>query len=218
VAKIDVEHRKTTPPWLWIVVALIAILVILGLWLALSDDDDTPIDDPFAEEHVENGRTDEDAPSEVQDLGAFVQEADDRYEMGLEHQYTNEGFHSLADAIDAVAARRDVEDETSALSDSIRARADRLQNDEEAERHANLSREAATAGADAIEQLQQHYADAGADVSAVRSAANNINPQTLLLDQRTAIRDYFERAHRALDQMSRHGGQQRQDDSGDTRR
>jgi hypothetical protein len=202
VAKIDVEHRKTTPPWVWIIAAVVAILVIVGLWAVLSDDNG--VEDSFTEEE----RTYDEPPGAVQDLGAFVREGDERYEMGLEHEYSNEGFHHLADAIDAVADRRDAGDQFSTQTDSIRARADRLQNEEESLRHSNIAREAATEGADAIEQLQQHHAGSGADVSAVRSAANNIDPQTTLLDQREAVRNYFDRSHRALDQMSRHDTQQ----------
>jgi hypothetical protein len=206
VAKIDVEHRKTTPPWIWIVVAVVALLVILGLWFALSDDNG--IDDPFADEQVEEDRRDEEPPNEVRSFGDFVREGDDRHEIGREHEYSREGFHHLADAIDALADRRDAGDQFETQTDSIRARADRMQDDDEAAIHANLARQNATEGADAIQSLQQHHQGSGADVGAVRSAANNIDGQTPLLDQRDAVRNYFERAHRALDQMGRHRTQQ----------
>ncbi|MFW5955699.1 MAG: hypothetical protein ACOCSK_03055 [Rhodothermales bacterium] len=205
MAKIDVERKGGTPAWVWVVAILVIVLLVLALWALLGDRDE-PVDDLAPDQTEEVAPTDDvDRPSELEDLGAFVREGDERYDVGLEHEYANEGLHSVADAIDALAERRDVNGQIASRTDTVRARADRLLREEEVLRHADFVREAGVASAEAMDRLQQQgYQGAGADIDAVREAARRIDPETQLLGQRQAMRDFFERAHQALDRMSGH--------------
>lgn len=135
-------------------------------------------------------------------VGEFLQFADRNRAadaMGPDHDYTAEGVTRLATALAAVArqngsAGADVEREANLLRD----RADALQRDPSSTEHARIAREAFVSLAGLMVALQQGQPALVTGADEVRRAAEAIQPDRRLLDQRAEVQTFFDRAASAL--------------------
>lgn len=139
---------------------------------------------------------------------AHVRSEGDFTEMGRAHNYTATGIRLLADALDQLA-RADAAGKGTVTTNLQRLRqsAEALQRDPTSPRHAEMTRQAFTAAADVMSDVQQTRFPALANqVSEVREAATAVSPDRPLLEQREAVRTFFDRAANTLSVMAGRAG------------
>lgn len=227
MADINIQKKDNKPVWPWV----LGVLVVLGLavWL-YSDAPETGAGDRLATqtrieaeraEGTENNLAGSDAgrgmsPEEeaeagagssamvgpVADFVAFVKENDSRGEMGLDHEYTSNGLRKLGDALNSLVDSHQANMDINQMRNKFNQKADQLQNDPQALKHANIISEAFTSAADVIGRLQQqYYPELSNQASEVRQAAQAIDPQEQTLNQRTKVKSFFDKSSDALEAM-----------------
>ena len=204
MAQIEIQEKKRSV-WPWVLVAL--LLALLAWWL-LSQGDDVDdgvvtetgtgiVADPVAGDVGPTA-----APAAVGAFLTFVEQAGTRGEMGLNHEYTADGLRRLADALAAFNTGEGADAVNERLT-QLRARADALQREASSTRHAELTRDAFAAAAAAVETLQERRFPAlSSQADALVESAGQIQPGTLLLEQRQAVHGFFERAATTLRAMA----------------
>jgi hypothetical protein len=199
MADINLE-RKNPTPWGWIIGAIVLLLVIVGIIALTTTDRDTA---PATEPPVATAPEDDARSGALQDLDEFLAEGQERHDVGHEHDYSHEGLHLVADAIDDLAGRVNG-NAYRAQTDSIRANADRLRDDPESLRHADYFRNAGDAAANAVGNIRRdHHPDAPDGAPRIRSAAQAVTPQEPLLDQRQEMRAFFQETRNSLYDLDR---------------
>lgn len=215
MADIDVE-RKGPSIWPWIIGLIVLALVIWALAELLGDDADDTADQVDVDPVGVVQPTD---TAEGMGVAAMPQEADtymqectqplpEDMEMGLQHEFTANCLDNLADALDAVIARDRVEDAnvSARLSDLRDASQSLEESDATAATHSGTTREAFVSAADLIEALQQAgYTGVGTlqtEVPQVREAAESVDPDTQMLEQRDAVQQFFGEAGDAVRAMA----------------
>ncbi|CAN5737935.1 hypothetical protein BH23GEM6_BH23GEM6_07060 [soil metagenome] len=123
--------------------------------------------------------------------------------MGDDHQWTITCFNHLANSIDAVARQHGATQNVNQHTQTIRDRMQQMEaSPPESLQHANWTREAALAGANAIEGIHQQAAttrtQAQAPVTQMRSHAQEVERTELHQEQYTHVRSYFRSAGDAL--------------------
>lgn len=207
MAEINIERKERTT-WPWILLGL--LLVALLVWWLLSRNDGTDFatsQDTTA--YADTAATMTPGAGTVAATGAvgeFVQWTRDnqaRAAADTTHEFTAEGLRHLAGAIEAVAERGDTAGASiGSVGDSIRTHAEALQRDWQSTNHANHVRLAFLQAASALERLrEQRYPQAGTTVAQVRAAAERVQGNQPLLQQRQSVQQFFEVAAQTLQSM-----------------
>ncbi|MBE0663130.1 MAG: hypothetical protein IH597_11770 [Bacteroidales bacterium] len=200
MAEIKIEQKKQG--WLWIIAGLVvAALLIYFLVFHDSDRNTEAVSDA---DYISN--TNEPAPSGVNgDNGAvatyvtFVE--NNKENMGLHHDYTNEALLKLIEATNAKA--NEVGYEVRADMETVKEYANRITNDSHETTHADNIRKAADILSDVLQNIQQaEYPDLADDVEELKSASTSIKPGVLVLDQKDAVKHYFAEASDLLQKMN----------------
>ena len=224
MADIRVE-RKSTSIWPWLLG--LALLVLAGLFLfgAFDDDndayitdaDDTELDEGTLESNtvldgdandlpqptvVGNEDGDYEVRKSIAAFTAFVDEPE--VEMNLEHDYTRKGLKLLAGSLTALADRYDIEDVQLQNAKKVMInKANVLDNNWKSTDHADHIQEAFMSATKVMEQIQQkHLPGMSKEVRKVCDEAEGIDPHTLTLDQKNAVKTFFRDAADVVEQMN----------------
>ena len=209
----NIEIQRKQPHAVWWILGLI-LLTLLLVWLfagrnregivggALGDDT-LGIAAPPATTPLPGTAVGASADGAVADYLTHVRGEGDFSDMGRAHAYTSTGLRLLASAIEQVA-RADTTGRASveARLTTLRERAEALQRDPSSPQHARMTRDAFTAAADAMRELQRvRFPAAAGEVERARSAAEALSASRPLLEQRDAAHAFFQRAGDALQRM-----------------
>lgn len=207
MAEIHVNKKKNRSFWPWI----LGLAILVGLiWVVaeLFDRDDDLGEPVVAEEVVEMEepvmeieRTS--AAPAVEEYIRFSEENANVDEMSLDHEYTSMGIEKLTEALNSLALAEAGNVDIEAKRQTLMQAANSIEEDPMAATHANSIRDAFMAAADLMQAVQrQNYPELGGAVSEVKTAAENVDPDVLTLDQKEAVKDFFDQAANALEQMS----------------
>lgn len=213
MADINVE-RKGPSIWPWIIGLIVLALLIWLLTELFSDDTDTAavVTDPVATEPMATAPPMDPAmgapgmetlPAEVQSYltACTEQGGTPAGDMAAEHQFTVSCFEQLHTAMNAVSTTQTTAtaDVTSRLQ-TMHTSVQQLQaSDPSATTHANMTRDAATSAANAFQALR------GGTAGTVQQAAEGIQANTQLLEQRDAVHNFFREAGNELRSMATAG-------------
>ncbi len=180
-----------------LVIVLSALTLMIGCENGGEPEEETVAEDTAAVAVAE-------VPESVSELGAFVREGEAQSDMDFQHEYTSEGIRRLAEALSAMAERDGIDDPSfEQTHERLLQQAQQLQQHAQSTEHATQVREAFTAAADLMATLQQQRSPEFSDaVAEVRQAAEAINPDQRLLEQRQAVGTFFARANEALQAMA----------------
>lgn len=214
MADIDVE-RKGSPTWIWWILGLLVLGLILWALMGMGDDDEdvgvvepAPVVTPMA---GDAGADMAAMPTEIQTFRAECTEmggtpTDD---MGLEHEFTVTCLQNLHQALAAITVRDTVGGvDVQQQLDDYHSTVTQLQESEPtATTHAATTREAAMGATRVMEGMRDAYFQASGEVqTAVQEAvgaAEGLNAQGQLLEQRDAVRGFFRESADALESMWR---------------
>ncbi len=186
----EIKIEKKKPLWPW-------ILLVLGLLVAawfffFRNDKNEPVDDNALIDVHENNST-------VAAYVTFINS--DTNKMSLDHSFTSEALTKLTDAVDAMATEAGYDVKV----DIAKAKqyADEITKDPMSTTHADKIRSAADVLSTSLQNMQQaKYPGLSAEAADVKSAAAAINPETLTLDQRDAVKSFFRKAADLLNKMN----------------
>lgn len=211
MAEIDIQEKRGTPIWPWIL-GIIALLVLVGvIWAVMQTGDDrdaAPMgaDTVLAPEDTLAPAADREDGA-VADYLEFSRQPDEAdVDMGRQHQYTEEGLQQLVAALDEVIRRDTVgQQPLEERLDLVRERAERITEDPASPEHSGQVREAFTEAAALIEAVRDRRAPdqpaVDQHVDATRDAAESIDPGTPLLEQRETVHRFFRESAEALDRL-----------------
>lgn len=211
MADIDIQ-RKGPLIWPWILGLL--VLGLLAWLLFAGGDDEVEVVDPGAVGAVTEpavapapdqadpaGGASAALPAPVTEyMNTCTSQGADNTDMGREHQFTADCLERLAASLEAVIQREQLPGtDVSQRLDAVRQQARSLrQSDPQASTHAGTTRQAFTAAADLVEAVQQagyrEVAGLGEGVTRVRSAAQAVDANTPMLNQRDAVHNFFREA------------------------
>ena len=208
MADIDIE-RDGRGVSLWVAIALLALAISIG-WLLISNPTGEAnvaeldsIDNPAsAASQDEAGTVERSFASEVNSFLTWNEDHRAADTMGVDHRYTAEGIRHLASALGALAAAGEgarVESEMTAL----RNYADTLEQDRASTTHARQARAAFVSLGGLMSAMQQsRFPDLAPTMADVRGAAAAVDVTRPLLEQRTTVKEFFDRAAAAVRRMS----------------
>jgi hypothetical protein len=202
----EIEIKKKTPIWPWIV-GILAVLAILYFIFLYGDDDvesdDVTNDVEMVTDDVSNSEYDtanpfsETAVSAISEYHTFIAEEP---EMGLEHEYTHNALRKLIDATEAVASTLSVD--ITAQLETARANADFVTKDPYDVDHADKINNAGNIIVQALDKIQnQKFPDLDESSAELQNSVTNIVPATQTLEQKAAVKNFFEKAGDLLTNM-----------------
>jgi hypothetical protein len=205
VADINVERRSGPAPWVWIVALLVLALIAWLIISMMSRDDQVVTTDtvthPVTEEPV-TAQAVLPAQAEAFQRDCYLDEGQRVEDMGLDHSFTVNCMRQLADAIEAVAAQHGQQQAVTQHTQVMRDRMEQVdRSPTESVQHANWTRDAAQAGASALETLEQQAGTTGA-AAQTRQAAQRFDTGQQQMEQLTHLRSYFRNAGQALQQLA----------------
>lgn len=213
MADIDVERKKTSI-WPWIIGLLVLALLIWALMeMFESDEPEVVATDPVAAPVV---MPDAAAPMDTAmppAVSTYMTQCTEEQgtpsqDMGMEHQYTVNCFQQLREALNTLITREQVADtDVSARFDAYTSSVQQLQgSDPSATTHANTTRSAATTAAEVIAAMEGAWfagnQQVQSAVSEVQPAAQGIQPNVQMLEQRDSVRTFFREAGDAVRMMA----------------
>jgi hypothetical protein len=207
MAEINIQKKKK-PIWPWIL-GLIVAAAVIWIIVELVNREETVYTPPATQTvPSQNNPTadmaDQQAHSqEINDFISYVHEHDSVEEMNLEHEYTAEGirllFIALNDIVDQVGAD-DINIQQK--KETLKQKADRIQNNPQAADHADTIRSAFISSAELIEDMERnHFNNLDNQVNRVRETAEAIDPNTLTMNQKTKVIAFFNSSSQALHRM-----------------
>lgn len=192
MTEIKIEKKKSVLPWVLLGLGVIALLLyLLGVFDKKEESNDAPVATDLIDVR-ENNTT-------VAEYVSFINA--DTAKMSLDHEFTNQAFLKLTNAINAMAG--DVDYSVKADLDKAKEYADHITNDPFETTHADNIRKSADIVSGALQNMQQaKYPTLTNEVSEVKNAAAAINPDVLTLDQRDAVKGFFGKAANVLEKMN----------------
>lgn len=196
MAEIDIQKKRSSPIWPWIL-GLLALIAILAYIFWDRDGDTRTAAVPATDTAATTTATTAGTLSEpVNTYVSWVADMDNK-EMGLDHEFTHNGLTNLANALAAVADQ--AEGVNRAQFDGklnvMKTRADQITRDWKSGQHANMIKDAFRASADVMGDLQQtSFPGLQQDVATVSQQINDMDTSTLTLDQRKQVKDVFRAA------------------------
>lgn len=193
MAEIKVEKKKTI--WPWVLLALI-IGALLVYFLFFRDKGEEVVT-----EKIEN-TTEEIIPNnDNNSVAAFITFVENDDSMGLDHEYTNEAILKLTEATKAIADKHDYN--ISQDLDQVKEHANNITKEPFATSHANNIRKATEVLANALHKMQESkFSNLTNEAAEVKQAASSIDPNKLTLEQRDAVKTFFDKAANMLQKMN----------------
>lgn len=192
MAEIKIEPKAPVWPWLLLALAVIALLLYFLVFRAKKEPvADAPVVPALIDVHENN--------STVSDYVNFI--GADTSTMTLDHAYSSKALLMLVDATRAMAG----EIGFGVKGDLDRAKecADAITVDPLVTTHADSIRKAADILSGVLHNMQEaRYPTLVTEAAEVSTAAAAVNPQTLTLDQREAVKKFFRKAAALLQKMN----------------
>lgn len=210
MADIDIQ-RKSGMGWLWWVLGLI-VLALLAWWFLAADNEEVATDPTLTEQPAV-----EVAPAPMagaSQTGTATTPAVNEYmtacaerapgDMGLEHQYTSDCITRLVTAVEATLQGPSFSGvDAQAELQAARQAADRLTQTTQSTEHAGMTREAFASTAALLNRLQdERFPNLDDQATRLEQTAQSIQTSAPLLEQRTAVQDYFRQAGDLLNGLS----------------
>lgn len=215
MADIDIQRRTGPGPWVWILALLLLALLLWAIFAWAGRDEaepaavvDEPVVTPTPTAPVPAEETAAVPPPVAQYVTTCTPPLPADMEMGRQHEFTAECIERLAASLEAVTQRDQVAGtDVSQKLQTARQQAQNLrQSEATATSHAGTTRDAFTAAADLIEATHQagyqNVPGLGDEVSQVRQAAESVQPQTPMLEQKDAVHAFFREAGEAVRRMA----------------
>jgi hypothetical protein len=198
----EIKIEKKTAIWPWVIAGLV-IAALLVYFLAfhnkdsntetMSEPDFIPdTDEPDLLGVKENNST----------VAAYVDFVENsKGKMSLDHAFTNEALLKLADAANAMA--NEVGYEVRADLGKVKEYAEMITVDPYETTHAGYIRNAADILTNVLGNIQKEkYSGLANEAKELRSASESINPEVLTLNQKGAVKNFFEKASDLLQKMN----------------
>ena len=196
----EIKIEKKAPVWPWIL-AIIIIAALLLYFLVFNDDKGETVVVGTERDTTEQVTEDDQNITNDGAVAEYVQLITSDRAMGLDHEYTNEAFESLRNAIEARAEQ--VGYDISADMEQIKDHRDHITNDPYETTHANHIRGAAMVLTNAMQNLQRaHFPNVTDKMEEVRKAADSIDANTLTLEQKSAVKSFFDKSAELLQNMN----------------
>lgn len=195
MAEIKIEKKKAVWPWILLSIIVIALLIYF-LGFRNNDDNDNEVVQNIT--YTDTSATSEEAEGPVQHYVQFINEG---RTMGLDHTYTNGALQRLTEAI-RTKANEIGYDVTADLS-KVEEHANNITKDPFETTHAKSIRGAAVILSNVMQNMQQSKFPGLQDqMENVNKAATSIDPNRLTLDQRDAVKRFFEQSSELLQNMN----------------
>jgi len=191
MTEIKIEKKKTIWPWL-----LLVLGILVAAWfLFFRNDKAKPAETVDKIELIEIHENNTIVATYV----AFINS--DTNKMSLDHAFSNEALTKLTDALEAMANEADYD--VKADIAKTKQLVDEITKDPLVSNHADKIRNVADVLSTSLQNLQQaKYPGLAAEAAEVKSAAAAIDPITLTLDQRGAVKSFFRKAADLLTKMN----------------
>lgn len=135
----------------------------------------------------------------VAEFVRFVESGKNR--MELDHAYTNEALNKLVQATNAMA--NEVDYDVKADMDKVKQYADKITEDPSATTHADNIRKAADVVTGALVKMQKSkFPELSKEAEDLKGASASIKPEVLTLEQKDAVKSYFEKSADLLKKMN----------------
>lgn len=217
MAEIRIEEKKSPNLLPWIL-GLLALLLVAGIFLIDWDDDDSVaeqtemVDDDYLEDRkaiADNRKGDEiaDVPQSIENFKLFVEAP--QKEMGIHHEYTHQGLMLLSNSLAAIADKYDVDDvDVQSSVKLLREKANVIDNDWKSTKHADHIQEAFMAATKTMQAIQRkHVPEMKGELADVMDQVQKMSPKELTLEQKGAVKGFFDACATALVNMSRELGE-----------
>ncbi len=195
MAEIKIEKKKPVWPWILLILGILALLYFL---FTQSDDDDFETDDEteiVADDATDDRGYEDTDVSQIaaSEISAYQTYINDDAKMGIDHTYSNGALVELIDATEALAESLDVD--LNADLDSARSYASTITSDPYEVDHADKIRKSGKTIVDALSTIQkQKYPNLESDVNELRNTIMGIAPEIQTLEQKTAVKDFFQQS------------------------
>lgn len=190
MTEIKIEKKKSVWPWVLLLAVLAAGLIYL--WTVKG----RPVTEPVKEtasliDVRENNPV----------VTGFVTFIEDSKKMGLDHVYTNQALRKAAEATKAMAG--EIGYETGPDLDKVTTYSEAITEDKFKTTHADSIRKGTDTLTDALQGMQQaRYPQLANEVAELRDASSAIKPDVLTLDQKDAVKGFFEKYADVLKKMN----------------
>jgi hypothetical protein len=208
MAEIKVE-KKNRPVWPWILGILLLAAVI---WI-IADDDREPVEqigtvyeEPMneADNFGDNDQNARDARGAAMAYVNFVNENNE--EITTDHEYSQQALTHLSRALNSIANQSNVSIEDKQKLDELRQKADRLVQNKDSKKHADMLADAFASAANIIQNLQQkEFPELKEKAEDVKNAANNVKPNVVVTNQKDAVKNFFDKSADAVKSMAENG-------------
>jgi hypothetical protein len=206
MADIRIERRRRPSMWPWVLALIVVVVLVWIIADAMAPDDRDVVDAPpvVPEDTLPHHDTLAVRLYTVHDVQRFLSFVDDvEIQPGRDHIYVATGLERLSAALQAIAARSGIaEERTRVVRDSLAQSADRIHGDPQAS--GQFVRSAFVTAANFMEEMrQQIFPNLGQQVDQVRSVARQVDPAGTVVDQRTDVERFFNKAGDVVEHMAR---------------
>lgn len=201
MADLDIKKKSNKKPILWALLALVVVVALI--WIIADDNDDEEVYTENEEVVAEPENWGDDSGTSGYNLNAEAEDAIDQYDqftadlgaIEIDHETSHKGITLLADALAALSTNTQNEVE------ELRQQADQLLKNPTSDEHAGIIRDAFITAANIIEK-QTADSDALAEESSeVTEAAQAVNGNVLVTNQKDAIKNFFDKIANTLNNM-----------------
>lgn len=189
----EIKIEKKTPVWPWI---LLVLGLLFAVWFFFFRNDKV---EPLETEDTTALIDTHENNSVVATYATFIDS--DTNTMSLDHAFTSEALTKLTEAVDAMAT--EVDYDVKVDISKAKEYAQEITNDPLSTTHADKIRSAADVLGTSLQNMQlAKYPGLSNEATDVKNAAAAINPETLTLDQRDAVKSFFKKAADLLTKMN----------------
>ncbi|WP_034258684.1 hypothetical protein [Aequorivita capsosiphonis] len=203
----EIKIKKKEPIWPWILGLLLIGAIVY--FLVFADDSTDDVDDvtttkteqPMNQDEMDNSN-DLKNVSEINDYNIYVSNPD----MDVDHEYSSEALKRLIAATSATANELQIDiDADMSAANSL---ANEIKKDPESLMHANKIKDAAHKITKALKTIQtEKFPQLTSQYTEVETAVSNINVDTPTLDQKSALKAFFNKAGNLLTSIQNNDGQ-----------
>jgi hypothetical protein len=194
MAEIKIEKERTIWPWVLLGVLLLGLL----LYFLVFRNDNKAEDIAQSMQNTANQTTTQDNNQGA--VAGYISFVNGSQAMGLDHEFSNGALIRLANAVQAKADQAGYN--VQADLDQVKELANEITQDPMATTHANSIRRAAGILSTTMQNMQQaKFPNLNNEAEEVRRAAQGIDPEVLTLEQKEAVKSFFDKSAQLLQRM-----------------